>query len=71
MTSQAGLQTIVIDILPNIERSENKQVMKFGQLTLSALRAAGSGTEDCRGRSPLGCNHVGRACKKPPCLKEN
>ena len=32
MTSQPGLQTIVIHILPNISQSKCKQTMKFGQL---------------------------------------
>ena len=40
-------------------------------LTLSARRAAGSGTEGCRGRSPLRCTHAGRACKKQPCFEDN
>ena len=32
MTSQAGSQTIAIDILPKILRSKDNQAMKFGQL---------------------------------------
>ena len=32
MTSQPGLQTIVIHILPNISRSKGNQTIKFGQL---------------------------------------
>ena len=32
MTSQPGLQTIAIHILPNISQSEGNQAMKFGQL---------------------------------------
>ena len=32
MTSQPGWQTIAIDILPNISRSNDNQAMKFGQL---------------------------------------
>ena len=32
MTSQPGLQTIAIHILPNISESEGNQAMKFGQL---------------------------------------
>ena len=32
MTSQPGLQTIAIHILPNIWQSESNQTMKFGQL---------------------------------------
>ena len=32
MTSQPGLQTIAIHILPNISQSEGNQTMKFGQL---------------------------------------
>ena len=32
MTSQRGLQTIAIHILPNISRSKGNQTMKFGQL---------------------------------------
>ena len=33
MTSQSGLQTIAIHILPNISRSNYNKTMKFGQLT--------------------------------------
>ena len=32
MTSQPGLQTIAIHILPNISQSKGNQTMKFGQL---------------------------------------
>ena len=32
MTSQAGKQTIVIHILPNISRRKSNQTIKFGQL---------------------------------------
>ena len=32
MTSQPGLQTIVIHVLANISRSKGNQTMKFGQL---------------------------------------
>ena len=32
MTSQPGLQTIVIHILPNISQSKDNQTMKLGQL---------------------------------------
>ena len=32
MTSQPGLQTVAIHILPNISQSKDKQTMKFGQL---------------------------------------
>ena len=32
MTSQTGLQTITIHILPNISQSKGNQTMKFGQL---------------------------------------
>ena len=32
MTSQTGLQTITINILPNISQSKGNQTMKFGQL---------------------------------------
>ena len=32
ITSQPGLQTIAIHILPNISRSKGNQTMKFGQL---------------------------------------
>ena len=32
MTSQPGLQTIAIHILPNISQNKGKQTMKFGQL---------------------------------------
>ena len=31
MTSQPGLQTIAIHILPNISQSKGNQIMKFGQ----------------------------------------
>ena len=30
MTSQAGIQTIIINILPNISKSNGNQTMKFG-----------------------------------------
>ena len=33
MTSQRGLQTIAIHILPNISRSKGNQTIKFDQLT--------------------------------------
>ena len=32
MTSQSGLQTIAIHILPNISQSKRNQTMEFGQL---------------------------------------
>ena len=32
MTSQPGLQTIAIHILPNISQSKDNQTMNFGQL---------------------------------------
>ena len=32
MTSQPGLQTIAIHILPNISQSKDNKTMKFGQL---------------------------------------
>ena len=32
MTSQPGLQTIAIHILPNISQSKGNQTMKFGEL---------------------------------------
>ena len=32
MTSQPGLKTIAIHILPNISQSKGNQTMKFGQL---------------------------------------
>ena len=32
MTSQPGLQTIAIHILPNISQSKGNQTIKFGQL---------------------------------------
>ena len=32
MTSQPGLQTIAIHILPNISQSKDNQTMKIGQL---------------------------------------
>ena len=32
MTSQAGLQTIAIHILPNISQSKGNQTMKVGQI---------------------------------------
>ena len=38
MTSQTGLQTIVIHIFTNISRSKNNQAMKFGQLTEYNMR---------------------------------
>ena len=31
MTSQPGLQTIAIHVLPNISQSKRNQTMKFGQ----------------------------------------
>ena len=34
MTSQPGLQTIVLHILPNISKNKNNQTMKFGQLLI-------------------------------------
>ena len=34
MTSQPGLQTISIHILPNISQSKDNQTMKFGQLII-------------------------------------
>ena len=33
MTSQPGLQTVAIHILPNISQSKGNKTMKFGQLT--------------------------------------
>ena len=38
MTSQPGLQTIVIHILPNISQSEGNQTKKFGQFTAYSKR---------------------------------
>ena len=38
MTSQPAQQTIIIHILPNISRSKNKKVMKFGQLIQYDMR---------------------------------
>ena len=32
MTSQTGVQTITINILPDISKSKDNQTMKFGQL---------------------------------------
>ena len=32
MTSQPGLQTVAIHIVPNISQSKSKQTIKFGQL---------------------------------------
>ena len=32
MTSQPGLQTIAIHILPNISQTKDNQTIKFGQL---------------------------------------
>ena len=32
MTSQFGLQTFAMSILPNISHSKDNQIMKFGQL---------------------------------------
>ena len=38
MTSQPGLKTIVIHILPNILRSKDNQTMKLGQLIDKNMR---------------------------------
>ena len=38
MTSQSGYRTIVIQILPNILRSKDNQIMKFGQLIECNMR---------------------------------
>ena len=38
MTSQPGLQTIVINIWPNISRSKDNQTMNFGQLIKCNMR---------------------------------
>ena len=38
MTSQPGLQTIVIHMLPNFSRSQGNQKMKFGQLMKYNMR---------------------------------
>ena len=38
MTSQPGLQIIVIHILPNISRSKDNKTMKFGQLIECNMR---------------------------------
>ena len=38
MTSQAGQQTVVIHILPNVSRSKSNLRMKFGQLRESSIR---------------------------------
>ena len=38
MTSQPGLQTIVIHMLANISRSKGNQIMKFGQLIECNMR---------------------------------
>ena len=38
MTSQSGYRTIVIQILLNILRSKDNQVMKFGQLIECNMR---------------------------------
>ena len=35
MTSQTGLQTITINILPNISQSKGNHTMKFGRLVES------------------------------------
>ena len=40
-------------------------------LTLSTRRVARSDNGGVRGRSPLPCTHVDKACKKTPCFKEN
>ena len=32
LTSQAGLQTVTMHMLPNISQSKGNQTMKFGQL---------------------------------------
>ena len=34
MTSQPGVQTIAIQILPNISQSKGNQTMKFGQVII-------------------------------------
>ena len=38
LTSQPGLQTIAIHILPNISRSKGNKTMKFGQLIECSMR---------------------------------
>ena len=38
MTSQPGLQTIAIHILPNISQSKGNQAMKFGQFIEYTIR---------------------------------
>ena len=38
LTSQPGLQTIAIHILPNILRSKGNKTMKFGQLIECSMR---------------------------------
>ena len=38
MTSEAGKQIITISILPNISRSKNNQIMKFGKLIENEMR---------------------------------
>ena len=38
MMSQAGYQTIIIHILPNISRDKGNQTIKFGQLIECNLR---------------------------------
>ena len=40
-------------------------------LTLSTRRVARSDNGGVRGRRPLPCTHVDKACKKTPCFKEN
>ena len=44
MTSQPGLQTIAIHILPNISQSKGNQTMKFCQLFQKLCRKWGKET---------------------------
>ena len=37
-TSQPGVQTIAVDILPNISQSKGDQTMKFGQVIVYNTR---------------------------------
>ena len=54
----------------NAQVSGNRSSLS-SQLTLWARRAAGSDTGGWRGRSPLPCTLMGRACKKQHCFEEN
>ena len=38
MTSQTGLQTRAVDILPSVSQSKGNQTMKFGEMKLNLRR---------------------------------